>query len=63
MLQQETKVTDYIPLEYKIKIVNMAKEHPKWNLKTLQKKRRFTFKRHEIFIPMGKRYQTWRNKY
>jgi len=38
MLQQETKVTDYIPLEYKIKIVSMAKEHPKWNLKTLQKK-------------------------
>jgi len=38
MLQQETKVTDYIPLEYKIKIVNMAKEHPKWSLKTLQKK-------------------------
>lgn len=27
-----------IPLEYKIKVVNLAKLHPKWNLKTLQKK-------------------------
>ncbi|XP_046411535.1 uncharacterized protein LOC124175377 [Neodiprion fabricii] len=29
---------DHVPLEYKIKIVNMAKSHPKWSLKTLQKK-------------------------
>ncbi|XP_020292188.1 uncharacterized protein LOC109858896 [Pseudomyrmex gracilis] len=38
MLEEETKVMDYIPLEYKIKVVNMAKQHPHWNLKTLQKK-------------------------
>lgn len=24
-------------MEYKIKVINMAKEHPKWSLKTLQK--------------------------
>ncbi|GFT34769.1 hypothetical protein TNCV_618111 [Trichonephila clavipes] len=30
--------TDDIPLDYKIKVVNFAKEHPKWSLKNLQKK-------------------------
>ncbi|GFW40918.1 HTH CENPB-type domain-containing protein [Trichonephila clavipes] len=30
--------TDDIPLDYKIKVVNLAKEHPKWSLKNLQKK-------------------------
>jgi len=25
-------------LEYKIKIINMAKKYPKWSLKNLQKK-------------------------
>ncbi|XP_046734590.1 uncharacterized protein LOC124404482 [Diprion similis] len=29
---------DYVPIEYKIKIVNMAKAHPKWSLKTLHRK-------------------------
>ncbi|EFN87674.1 hypothetical protein EAI_03986 [Harpegnathos saltator] len=28
---------DYIPLEYKTKIVALAEAHPHWNLKTLQK--------------------------
>lgn len=27
----------YVPLTTKIKIVNLAREHPKWSLKTLQK--------------------------
>ncbi|EFN88469.1 hypothetical protein EAI_10970 [Harpegnathos saltator] len=27
---------DYIPLEYKTKIVALAEAHPHWNLKTLQ---------------------------
>ncbi|GFX21660.1 HTH CENPB-type domain-containing protein [Trichonephila clavipes] len=30
--------TDDISLDYKIKVVNLAKEHPKWSLKNLQKK-------------------------
>ncbi|GFX83605.1 HTH CENPB-type domain-containing protein [Trichonephila clavipes] len=30
--------TDDIPLDYKIKVVNLAKEHPKCSLKNLQKK-------------------------
>lgn len=29
---------DYIPLDYKIMVVNLAKAHPKWNLKSLQSK-------------------------
>jgi len=29
--------SDYIPLETKIKILNMVREHPKWSLKTVQK--------------------------
>ncbi|XP_044580607.1 uncharacterized protein LOC123262454 isoform X2 [Cotesia glomerata] len=28
---------DYIPLEYKIKVLNIAKAHPSWKLETLQK--------------------------
>ncbi|GFX69085.1 HTH CENPB-type domain-containing protein [Trichonephila clavipes] len=30
--------TNDIPLDYKIKVVNLAKEHPKWSLKNLQKR-------------------------
>lgn len=37
-LEKEQKSTKYIPVEYKIKVVNMAKEHPKWSLKNLQRK-------------------------
>ncbi|GFV43196.1 HTH CENPB-type domain-containing protein [Trichonephila clavipes] len=33
--------TDDIPLDYKIKVVNLAKEHPKWSLKNLKKKGKF----------------------
>jgi len=29
LLEKTMKIMEYIPLEYKIKIVNMAKEHPK----------------------------------
>ncbi|KAF5304716.1 hypothetical protein FQA39_LY09493 [Lamprigera yunnana] len=38
--EKESKQTELIPLEYKIKIVNMSNEHPKWNSKTLQKKKK-----------------------
>lgn len=31
------RVVEYIPLDYKIKVVNIARTHPTWNLKTLQK--------------------------
>lgn len=30
-------MADYIPLEYKIKVLNIAKAHPTWKLETLQK--------------------------
>lgn len=30
---------DYVSLDTKIKILNMARQHPKWNLQTIQKKR------------------------
>lgn len=36
--EKEKKITDYIPLEYKIKVVNMVREHPKWSLSNLKKK-------------------------
>lgn len=36
--EKEKKLTEYIPLEYKVKDVNMAKEHPNWSFKNLQKK-------------------------
>ncbi|XP_071574627.1 uncharacterized protein [Temnothorax nylanderi] len=36
--EEKKKVAKYIDLDYKIKVVNIAKQHPKWNLKTLQKK-------------------------
>jgi hypothetical protein len=29
---------DYVPLDYKIMVVNLAKAHPKWKLKSLQSK-------------------------
>lgn len=32
------KLMEYISLEYKIKVVNIAKNHPNWNFKNLQKK-------------------------
>lgn len=35
---EKEQVAEYIPLEYKIKVVNIAKEHPKWSLQNLQKK-------------------------
>lgn len=37
-MEEEKKTMEYISLDYKIKVVNLAKEHPKWNLKILQKK-------------------------
>lgn len=36
--EKENKSMEYIPLDYKIKVVNMVKEHPKWTLKNLHKK-------------------------
>lgn len=36
--EEKKKAAEYIDLEYKIKVVNIAKQHPKWSLKNLQKK-------------------------
>lgn len=36
--EEERSKVDYVPLDYKEKVVNLAKEHPKWSLKTLQTK-------------------------
>lgn len=54
--EEEKKSMEYIPLDYKIKVVNMAKAHPKWNLATLQKKRWCMFKKYGAFIQMGRKY-------
>ncbi|XP_044583973.1 uncharacterized protein LOC123264637 isoform X2 [Cotesia glomerata] len=35
--KKKQKMMDYIPLEYKIKVLNIAKAHPSWKLETLQK--------------------------
>lgn len=35
--EKKRKMADYIPLEYKIKVLNIAKAHPTWKLETLQK--------------------------
>lgn len=35
--EKKAKQVEYIPLDYKVKVVNIAK-HPNWNLKNLQKK-------------------------
>ncbi|KAL1493742.1 hypothetical protein ABEB36_009436 [Hypothenemus hampei] len=34
---KKSKLTEHIPLDYKIKAVNIAKAHPTWKLQTLQK--------------------------
>jgi len=36
--EKKAKQVEYIPLDYKVKVVNIAKQHPNWNLKNLQKK-------------------------
>ena len=36
--EEKKQRADVIPLEYKMKVVNMAKAHPTWNLKSLQTK-------------------------
>ncbi|KAF5270209.1 hypothetical protein FQA39_LY08423 [Lamprigera yunnana] len=48
--EKESKQTELIPLEYKIKTVNMFNEHPKWNSKRLQKKGGSPFKINEVFM-------------
>ncbi|KAF5279826.1 hypothetical protein FQA39_LY18219 [Lamprigera yunnana] len=34
----EVKLTEYTPIDYKVKVINMVKEHPKWSLKSLHKR-------------------------
>lgn len=34
---KKLKTGDYVPLETKIKIVNMTRQHPKWSLQTIHK--------------------------
>jgi len=46
------KITEYIPLEYKIKIVNMVEEHPKWSLKKYAKERKLTLEKYDALIGM-----------
>lgn len=36
--EKKSKDIEYIPLDYKIKVINIAKAHPTWNLQTLKKK-------------------------
>ncbi|KAJ8960708.1 hypothetical protein NQ314_006019 [Rhamnusium bicolor] len=36
--QKRKKEMEYIPLDYKIKVVNLAKQYPKWGLRSLQRK-------------------------
>ncbi|XP_036144190.1 uncharacterized protein LOC118646035 [Monomorium pharaonis] len=43
--EKKSKKQDFIPLNYKIKVVNIAKSHPKWSLKNLHKKRCSQLKR------------------
>jgi len=45
--EKTMKIIEYIPLENKIKIFNMAKEHPKWSSTNLQKKRRLTLEKYD----------------
>jgi len=35
---KERKIASYMPLETKIKIVNMVREHPKWSIQTIHKR-------------------------
>lgn len=35
--EKKCKIAEHIPLEYKIKVLNIAKAHPHWKLETLQK--------------------------
>ncbi|GBN35976.1 hypothetical protein AVEN_22431-1 [Araneus ventricosus] len=35
--EEKKRYVEYIPLDYKIKVVNIAKAHPTWNLQSLQK--------------------------
>ncbi|XP_025160571.1 uncharacterized protein LOC112589900 [Harpegnathos saltator] len=46
--------TDYIPLEYKAKIVALAEAHPHWNLKTLQRQGGSHLKRKDYLIQWKK---------
>lgn len=37
--EKKKRELEHIPLDYKIKVVNIAKKHPTWNLQSLQKNR------------------------
>ncbi|KAK2579037.1 hypothetical protein KPH14_002830 [Odynerus spinipes] len=57
--QKEMRTVEYIPLETKMKIVTLTKQHPRWSLKTLQRtacralKRKEDVKRWERDIMKG----------
>lgn len=36
--EEKKSKSEYIPLEYKVKVVNISKSHPTWTLKTLHKR-------------------------
>jgi len=36
--EKKAKQVEYIPLDYKVTVINIAKQHPNWSLKNLQRK-------------------------
>ncbi|XP_036139694.1 uncharacterized protein LOC118644689 [Monomorium pharaonis] len=43
--EKQSKKQDFVPINYKIKVINIAKSHPKWSLKNLHKKGCYQLKR------------------
>ena len=52
---------NYIPLDYKTKVVNIAEAHPSWSLATLQKKGCNRLKKKRISFTMEGGYKKRRN--
>lgn len=46
--EKHSKSMDYIPIDYKVKVINMAKQHPKWTLKSLQRRGCYKLKRMDL---------------
>lgn len=58
---KKSKPNDYISLDYKTKVVNIAEAHPTWSLATLQKKGCSRLKKKRVYFKMEGGYSKRRN--
>lgn len=53
--EKKPRETEHYSIDYKIKCINIAKAHPTWSLKSLQRHGCHRLKKKGVFNPMGRR--------